>query len=94
MLLYFTNNSKQNKILIETEYAEDVYDEIMAFFEEHGIRPHFVKISMIDRNSYSYIGEKYHQAFEPVCKISFGSFCGLAVFVYLCCAKMVHCKLL
>lgn len=44
MLLYFTNNSKQRKILIETDYVEDVYDEIQAFFEDYNIRPHFIGI--------------------------------------------------
>lgn len=43
MLLYFTNNSKQ-KNLIKTDYIEDVYDEIIAFFEDYKIRPHFIKV--------------------------------------------------
>lgn len=44
MLLYFTNDSKQKKILIESDYVEDIYDEIQAFFEEHHIRPHFINV--------------------------------------------------
>ena len=44
MLLYFTNNSKQKKVLIETDYVEDIYDEIMAFFEDYKIRPHLIEI--------------------------------------------------
>ena len=48
MLLYFTNNSKQKKVLIETDYIEDVYDEILAFFEDYKIRPHFIMVDSID----------------------------------------------
>lgn len=43
MLLFFTNDSKQKKKLIETDYVEDIYDVIESFFEDHGFRPHFVK---------------------------------------------------
>lgn len=34
MFLYFTNDSKQRRNLAQTNYVEDIYDEIMAFFEE------------------------------------------------------------
>lgn len=43
MILYFTNNSKQKKILIETDFVEDIYDVILAFFEDYKIRPHFIR---------------------------------------------------
>lgn len=74
MLLYFTNNSKQNKILIETDYAEDVLDEVLAFFEAYHIHPHFVKVETVDRNTYHYIRAEHQKYFEPVCRINFGSY--------------------
>lgn len=48
MTLYFTNNSKQKKLLIETDFVEDIYDEIQAFFEDYKIRPHFIKFECVD----------------------------------------------
>jgi len=44
MRLYFTGCSKQMKFLIDTDYVEDIYDEIEAFFEEHKIRPHIIEL--------------------------------------------------
>lgn len=44
MILYFTNDSKQKKKLLETDYVEDIFDEITAFFEEHHFRPHFLQV--------------------------------------------------
>ena len=44
MLLYFTNDSKQKKNLIESDYAEDIYDTILSFFEEHRKFPHFLRV--------------------------------------------------
>lgn len=74
MLLYFTNNSKQNKILLETDYVEDIYDEILTFFEEYHIYPHYVKVEPVDRTAYQYVGKDYQMNYELVCRISFGSY--------------------
>ncbi len=43
MKLYFTNNTKKRKFLLETDYEEDIYDEIACFFEEHHFQPHFLE---------------------------------------------------
>ena len=48
MILYFTNSSRQKKILADTDYVEDVYDEILGFFEYHKIKPHFIKLDKMD----------------------------------------------
>lgn len=40
MHCYFENGSKQKKLLVETDYAEDILDVMEGFFEEHGHRPH------------------------------------------------------
>ena len=40
MHCYFENGSKQKKLLVETDYTEDIFDVIEGFFEEHGHRPH------------------------------------------------------
>lgn len=40
----FCNNSKQENVLIETDYIEDIYDSILAFFDEKHFRPHFLKV--------------------------------------------------
>lgn len=48
MHLYFTNCSKQKKVLIDSEYVEDIYDEILTFFEEYHIFPHFISIQKED----------------------------------------------
>lgn len=42
MTLYFTNDSKQKRILIKTNYIEDIYDTVLSFFEDHHIRPRFL----------------------------------------------------
>lgn len=44
MRLLFTNDSKQIRMLIVTDFVEDIYDEIEAFFEEHRIMPHIIDI--------------------------------------------------
>lgn len=74
MLLYFTNNSKQNKILLETDYVEDIYDEILTFFEEYHIYPHYIKVEPVNRTAYQYVGQEYQKNYESVCRISFGSY--------------------
>ena len=74
MLLYFINNSKQNKILLETDFIEDIYDEILSFFEEYRIYPHYVKVEPVDRTAYQYVGKEYQRNYEPVCRIAFGSY--------------------
>lgn len=51
MLLYFTNNSKQKKKLIESDYAEDIYDTILSFFEEHRKFPHFLHVEQEDNKT-------------------------------------------
>lgn len=45
MKLYFINDSKQKKYITETDYAEDVYDEIILFLQEHKINPHFMTVA-------------------------------------------------
>ena len=45
MTLYFVNGSKQEKKLIETEFADDAYDTMIGFFEEHGKYPHFINMT-------------------------------------------------
>jgi hypothetical protein len=45
MTLYFVNGSKQEKKLIETEYADDAYDTMIGLFEEHGKYPHFINMT-------------------------------------------------
>ena len=47
MRLYFTGCSKQMKFLIDTDYVEDIYDEIEAFFEEYKIRPHIIELRQV-----------------------------------------------
>lgn len=42
MKLYFTNDSKQKKTLIESDYIDDIFDEMMAFFDANRTWPHFL----------------------------------------------------
>ena len=51
MELYFTNDSRQKKLLIESDYAEDIYDTTIAFFEEKNKYPHFLHIEETDTNA-------------------------------------------
>lgn len=62
MILYFTNSSKQKKMLIETDYVEDVLDGILAFLEEYRIRPHFMCISA-NENRYIITWESWSEMF-------------------------------
>ena len=48
MKLYFTNDSKQQKRIVESDYVEDLYDEIIMFFEDHHKFPHFLEASIED----------------------------------------------
>lgn len=48
MKLYFTNDSKQKKLIIESDYAEDIFDTTIAFFEERKKFPHFLHIDAIE----------------------------------------------
>ena len=43
MKLFFINGSKQKKLLLESDYADDIYDSLIGFFEEHGRFPHFLR---------------------------------------------------
>lgn len=43
MTLYFVNGSKQRKELIESDYAEDIIDVMLDFFEEHSRFPHILE---------------------------------------------------
>lgn len=43
MILYFINGSMQSKELIESDYAEDIIDIIIDFFESHGAFPHMLE---------------------------------------------------
>lgn len=44
MILYFTNDSRQKRLLVKSNYVEDIYDGIMAFFEDNHIRPRFIQL--------------------------------------------------
>lgn len=48
MKLYFVNGSHQRKLLLESDYADDLYDILIGFFEEHGRYPHFLKIERLE----------------------------------------------
>lgn len=48
MTLYFVNGSRQMKKLMESDYADDLYDVMMGFFEEHGKYPHFLETERVD----------------------------------------------
>ena len=43
MKIIFVNGSKQQKCLLESDYADDLFDTMIGFFEEHGKYPHFLK---------------------------------------------------
>lgn len=60
MLLYFTNNSKQKKILIKTDFPEDVYDEMLTFFESYHIYPHFIEIDDCGKISFGSMSEFFY----------------------------------
>lgn len=45
MKLYFINDSRQKRLLDETNYVEDIYDMIDAFFEDHGVKARFIQTS-------------------------------------------------
>lgn len=51
MTLYFVNGSRQKKKIIESDYAEDIYDSILDFFESHGHLPHFLELMQSDRDA-------------------------------------------
>lgn len=46
MVLYFVNGSHQKKEIIESEYADDLYDMLIGFFEEHKHFPRFLEMRM------------------------------------------------
>lgn len=48
MTLYFTNDSKQKRMMIKTNYVDDIYDMIICFFEDHKIRPKFLQLDDIE----------------------------------------------
>ena len=48
MILYFVNGSHQQKLLLESDYADDLYDVMIGFFEEHGKYPHFLEMDRFD----------------------------------------------
>lgn len=48
MILYFINGSYQKKKLMESDYADDIYDMLTAFFEEHKHFPRFLKCKRAD----------------------------------------------
>lgn len=43
MKLYFVNGSKQKKLLLESEFSDDIFDTLIGFFEEHERFPHILK---------------------------------------------------
>ena len=44
MKLYFINGSKQKKLLLESDYPDDIFDAVLGFFEEHGKFPHILRV--------------------------------------------------
>lgn len=44
MKLYFCGGNKQEKFLFESDYVDDLYDVMIAFFEEHRYFPHFIRL--------------------------------------------------
>jgi len=48
MILYFVNGSHQQKLLLESDFADDLYDMLIGFFEEHGKYPHFLELKKYD----------------------------------------------
>ena len=50
MILYFINGSHQRKLLLESDYVDDLYDMLIGFFEEHGKYPHFLKLERLSDN--------------------------------------------
>ena len=48
MILYFVNGSKQKKYLVESDYAEDIIDVIVEFFESHNRFPHRLELVVAD----------------------------------------------
>lgn len=48
MIIYFVNGSKQKKYLVESDYAEDIIDVIIEFFESHNRFPHKLELGVMD----------------------------------------------
>ena len=48
MRLYFTNDSRQKKLISESDYVEDLYDEMIMFFDDHHKYPHFIEANIED----------------------------------------------
>lgn len=48
MILYFVNGSKQKKYLVESDYAEDIIDVMIEFFESHNRFPHKLELVAVD----------------------------------------------
>lgn len=44
MKLYFVYGNKQKKKLAESDYADDIYDVIISFFEDHNSFPHIITL--------------------------------------------------
>lgn len=51
MKLYFINGSKQKKELIESYYADDLYDVLLDFFDKHHAYPHTLNIEMNEKDA-------------------------------------------
>lgn len=47
MILYFVNGSRQRKYLIESDYAEDIIDVVIEFFESHNRFPHKLALVVV-----------------------------------------------
>lgn len=50
MILYFVNGSQQKKKLIESDFADDIYDMLIGFFEDHGHYPRFLECKREDES--------------------------------------------
>lgn len=48
MILYFVNGGKQKKYLVKSDYAEDIIDVIIEFFESHNRFPHRLELVVVD----------------------------------------------
>ena len=50
MKLYFINGSKQKKLLLESDYSDDIYDPLIGFFEENERFPNILKAEMTNES--------------------------------------------
>lgn len=54
MKLFFVGGSKQEKLLFESDYVDDLYDVMISFFEEHRYYPHFIRFERCENHLFLY----------------------------------------